>query len=160
MPTKKTLSAREAFDDCLTFYDTHLRPMMKLQTGDATTGRSFDGALIPADEFCLKATVTHAALTVLVKRYPSAEFEFHDERTPLPGATTDDVRENPLHTQSVTVTLDFTPYGIRVGGSFDGGGGAGSKTSDTQPMSAPTLGGPSGPGTTSPTSPSSSKVSG
>lgn len=112
----RALTAPEAFDDCLSFFEQALEPSMKRNS------RGFSGDLDPGSEFEITLTITHGALTALVKRYPVADFEFHSERNLIPGVSN---RENihPLTDLYAEVTLDFTPYGTVFGGSSNDNGG-------------------------------------
>lgn len=146
----RALTAPEAFDDCLSFFEQALEPSMKRNS------RGFSGDLDPDSEFEITLTITHGALTALVKRYPVADFEFHSERNLIPGISN---RENihPLTDLYAEVTLDFTPYGTIFGGSSnDNGGGmteadGGDKTEAVE--SGVTVTGPS-PGPDTPSGPS------
>lgn len=113
---QRVLTASEAFDDCLSFFEETLQPAMEVDTG------GFSGDLMPGDEFEISLTVTHGALTALVKRYSAAEFDFHSERNLIPNVSS---RENinPLKDLYVELTIDFTPYGTVFGGSSNDNGG-------------------------------------
>jgi len=113
---QRVLTAREAFDDCLSFFEETLQPAMKMDTG------GFSGDLMPGDGFEISLTVTHGALTALVKRYSAAEFDFHSERNLIPGVSS---RENinPLKDLYVELTIDFSPYGTVFGSSSNDSGG-------------------------------------
>lgn len=146
---QRILTASEAFDDCLSFFEETLQPAMKADTG------GFEGELMPEAEFEISLTVTHGALTALVKRYSAANFIFHSERNRLPNAPkTGNV--NPLRDLYVELTIDFTPYGTIFGGSSnDNGGGmteASSGGNETAPNGISVSG--SSPGPETPSGPS------
>jgi hypothetical protein len=112
----RTLTASEAYDDCLTLFEKTLQPAMAADTG------GFTGEMIPGSEFSIKLSLTHGALTTIVKRYPAAEFNFHSERQLIP--TKSSKRNiNPLVDLYAEVTIDFTPYGTGIGSSSDDDGG-------------------------------------
>lgn len=128
---ERVLTAREAFDDCLTFFNETLQPAMQAGTG------GFEGDLVPGDGFEISLTVTHGALTALVKRYQPAEFTFHSERNLLSTAP-DGGRLDPLRDLYVELTIDFTPYGTGLGGSSnDSGGGMTQNESTTEEPADP-----------------------
>jgi hypothetical protein len=113
---QRVLTASEAYDDCLSFFEETLQPAMKVETG------GFSGDLMPGNEFEISLTVTHGALTALVKRYSAAEFDFHSERNLIPSVSNQE-RINPLKDLYVELTIDFTPYGTVFGGSSNDNGG-------------------------------------
>ena len=158
MNSMKTLTAREAYHDCLLFFENTIKPSLRVANAQSGLGVAFTGKLDPLSEFEVKVTVTHAALIAFVKRYPAAEFTFHAERKRLPGLSQAQVVADPLNTQYVEFTLNFTPYGTIFGGASDDDGGNGTHAyweddenateeeealTIPEPLTAPT--GPSGP---------------
>ena len=125
MNSMKTLTAREAYHDCLQFFENTIKPSMRAVNAQSGLGVAFAGKLDPLSEFEMRVTVTHAALIAFVKRYPAAEFTFHTERKRLPGLSQEHVLVDPLNTQYVEFTLNFTPYGTIFGGASDDDGGNG-----------------------------------
>ncbi|MHC3381644.1 hypothetical protein [Haloarcula sp. H-GB5] len=123
MNSMKTLTAREAYHDCLQFFEKTIRPSMEIALSNGTFGISFSGRVDPCSDFEVKVTATHAALVAFVKRYPSAEFKFHSERNRIPGVSDAALKDDPLNTQYVVFTMNFTPYGTMFGGSSDNDGG-------------------------------------
>lgn len=159
----KTLTAREAYHDCLQFFEQTIQPSMEIALSGGTIGIAFSGKLDPCSDFEVQVTATHAALVAFVKRYPGAEFTFHSERNRVPGVSDAAVVADPLNTQYVVFTMNFTPYGTIFGGSSDDDGGnatfaecgeseredgkADDGLESPGPMEAPS--GPSGPTNTS-----------
>lgn len=147
------MTASEAYDDCLQFFEDTIQPAMINSTG------GFQGQLIPEEDFRIKLTITHGALTAFVKRYPVANFTFHSERNLIPGASETDKHYNPLSVLYTEITIDFTPYGTVFGGSSDDNGGGMTRSSvnensvDDEPLNEITVDGPS-PGPETPTGPS------
>ena len=162
MNSVKTLTAREAYHDCLQFFEKTIRPSMEVAVSNGTIGIAFSGKLDPCSDFEVKVTATHAALVAFVKRYPGAEFTFHSERNRILGVSDAAIVADPLNTQYAVFTVDFTPYGTIFGGSSDDDGGnttfagcgeSGSSTGEEDeelespgPMEAPS--GPTGPTST------------
>lgn len=136
--TERVLTAREAFDDCLSFFEETLQPAMQAGTG------GFEGDLVPGDDFEISLTVTHGALTALVKRYQPADFTFHSERNLLSTAP-DGGRLDPLRDLYVELTIDFAPYGTMLGGSSNDSGGGMTQNEDAteEPASAISVNSPS-----------------
>lgn len=123
MNSIKTLTAREAYHDCLQFFEKTIRPSMEIALSNGTIGISFSGKLDPCSDFEVKVTATHAALAAFVKRYPGAELTFHSERNRIPGVSDTALTADPLNTQYAVFTMNFTPYGTMFGGSSDDDGG-------------------------------------
>lgn len=146
---QRVLTATEAYDDCLSFFEETLQPAMRADTG------RFEGDLMPGSEFEIALTVTHGALTALVKRYSAAEFDFHSERNVLPHVS-EVGGINPLKDLYVELTIDFTPYGTVFGGSSNDNGGGMTEASsgeDEDVAAEIKVGGPS-PGPEAPSGPS------
>lgn len=146
---QRVLTASEAYDDCLSFFEETLQPAMKADTG------GFEGDLMPGSEFEISLTVTHGALTALVKRYSAADFDFHSERNVVPCAS-EAGGINPLKDLYVELTIDFTPYGTVFGGSSNDNGGGMTEASSGEHEDTTAeikVGGPS-PGPDAPSGPS------
>ena len=159
MNSVKTLTAREAYHDCLQFFEQTIRPSMEIALSNGAIGIAFSGRLDPCSDFEVKVTATHAALVAFVKRYPGAEFTFHSERNRIPGVSDAAMVADPLNTQYAVFTMNFTPYGTMFGGSSDDDGGnatfaergesevedndAHGRLESPEPMEAPS--GPTGP---------------
>jgi hypothetical protein len=124
---EKVLTAREAFTDCLQFWNESNQPSLKQQQqhGRELPNVVFEGELIPEGEFEVSIKAPHSALPLLVARYPAAEFSFSVEREPIPGTSYEMRQTAPLNSLYAEFTIDFTPYGTILPGSDNDNGGNG-----------------------------------
>jgi hypothetical protein len=124
---ERVLTAREAFTDCLQFWNESVQPSLKQQQqfGRDLPNVVFEGELIPEGEFEVSIKAPHGALALLVARYPAAEFSFSVEREPIPGTSHEMRQEAPLYSLYAEFTIDFTPYGTILPGSSNDNDGNG-----------------------------------
>jgi len=157
----KTLTAREAYNDCIKLFDDTIKPVINrgLSRLSRETKEGFSGKIEPQGGFEITLTVTHEALTILAKRYRPANFEFHEQRELLPGASERDRKREPLRAIYTKVTIDFSPYGTRAGGGSNDNGGNSTKLGGDTQQSTTESGIPSPSGPSQPQSPGTSSTS-
>jgi hypothetical protein len=120
MSPERVLTAREAYTDCLQFWNKTVQPTLKhQQRATKTPDVVFKGELTPEDEFKISVRAPHSAVALLSSRYPAADFEFDIQREPIPGTSVKSREEYPLHSLYAEFTIDFTPYGTILPGSND-----------------------------------------